>query len=282
MNLFLLKVINKLGLLNYFNFKVKRVFNKKLFNIPMQGRIGLSNVFMTEVWMIKLLDMIIPLNNGVFIDVGVNSGQTLIKLKSIDEAFPYIGFEPNPVCVYYVQSLIEHNRLRDVTLIPIGLSDQTSIGEINYFQEGETDSTASIIPEFRPDQKVLRKEYIPIFNFQFLKNILTDKKIGFLKIDVEGAELEVIRCFEELINKDFPFILIEILPVYSIDNSERLNRQNEIQKILKQADYSIHRVIKLGEQLESLEKVEDIGIHSDLNLCDYLCVPKTKENLLKD
>ena len=41
-----------------------------------------------------------------FIDVGVNVGQTLLKLKSISSEINYLGFEPNPNCVNYLKNLI--------------------------------------------------------------------------------------------------------------------------------------------------------------------------------
>ena len=46
----------------------------------------------TEPWMIELLAMLLKEKEGAFIDVGVNVGQTLIKLKSIDINRKYIGF----------------------------------------------------------------------------------------------------------------------------------------------------------------------------------------------
>ncbi len=40
--------------------------------------------YASELWMIDLLAKFLPERSGVFIDVGVNVGQTLIKLKAID------------------------------------------------------------------------------------------------------------------------------------------------------------------------------------------------------
>jgi len=50
--------------------------------------------------MIDLLKKILLLKDGVFIDIGMNLGQTLIKLKCVDPNIRYFGFEPNPGCVY--------------------------------------------------------------------------------------------------------------------------------------------------------------------------------------
>ena len=49
--------------------------------------------------MIDILKIVLPIENKKFIDVGVNIGQTLLKLKSVSSEIDYIGFEPNPICV---------------------------------------------------------------------------------------------------------------------------------------------------------------------------------------
>ena len=43
-----------------------------------------------------------------------------------------------------------------------------------------------------------------------MDEILIDKKIGFIKIDVEGHEMEVINGSRKIINNHKPILLIEI------------------------------------------------------------------------
>src|SRR5262245_40272959 len=64
----------------------------------------------TEPWMLEILDGLLARTKGAFIDVGVNVGQTLVKVKSISIDRSYIGFEPNPACLYYVGELIKQNQ----------------------------------------------------------------------------------------------------------------------------------------------------------------------------
>lgn len=75
--------------------------------------------------------------------------------------------------------------------------------------------------------------------------------------------------------------MIEILPCYNQENSLRLNRQGEIESILNDLEYDIIRVHKLnGRSIERLEKLEKIGIHGNLEWCDYVLSPREVSELV--
>ena len=133
------------------------------------------------------------------------------------------------------------------------------------------------ILDFRPDQKIERKEYITLFDLKRLGEVIALDAISVLKIDVEGAELEVLSSFKDLIKEQQPIILIEILPAYEADNTFRVERQDNIQRILAEADYLIYRVIKENDILLDLDLIPEIGIHGDINLSEYVMVPNSKQ-----
>ncbi|MBR9832565.1 FkbM family methyltransferase [bacterium] len=278
MNKFFLKALNKFNLLEKVNVNAPIQLNNKTFLIPVFGKVGYSNLFITEPWMIGLLSKLLPMKSGVFVDVGVNIGQTLLKLRSVDADVPYIGFEPNPFCVNYSSNLISLNKMKNVQLLPFGVSDNTAIGVLNFFHKGSTDSSASIIADFRPDQKVVHQEFVPLYHQLDIEKVVDLSQVGFLKIDVEGAELEVLQSFQEVLLQSQPIILMEILPVYNSENVQRLERQNKIQKLLKECNYSIFRVNKVDDQVNSLVKLENIEIHSNIEFCEYVCVHESVVN----
>src|SRR6185436_11975470 len=49
---------------------------------------------MREVWLFDALQRVMLERSGAVIDVGVNVGHTLIKVKTADPQRDYIGFEP--------------------------------------------------------------------------------------------------------------------------------------------------------------------------------------------
>lgn len=271
---FIIKLLNKLKILGGFNIIATSVLNTKRFHIPVIRGLGKENLDISEKWMLRIFERLLTQKQGLFIDIGVNTGQTLIKLKAIDEQRKYIGFEPNPNCVYYVQELIRANKFINVTLYPVGLADKTQLVELNFFTTDATDSAASIIADFRRGSTIYRKEFIPCFKFSDI-NLSISEDIAFIKIDVEGAELEVLQGLYEILKQYRPFILIEILPVYDLSNTNRLIRQQEIERLLSELEYKILRVLKKGEsEVKGFEMITEIGVHGDLNNCDYVLFPK--------
>lgn len=61
--------------------------------------------------MLKILTSLFKLRSGTFLDIGVNLGLTLIKVKSVNADRNYIGFKPNPACVFYIEELKRINKL---------------------------------------------------------------------------------------------------------------------------------------------------------------------------
>ncbi len=286
MILIFLRLLNKIGILKFLIFNVRTEIYSNTFSIPIIKGIGIKNIKSTESWMVSLLHKLIPLvEDKTFIDVGVNIGQTLLKLKSVSQKMNYIGFEPNPSAVFYTNELIKSNHFKNTAIVPIGLSNKTEVLTLKLYNKSDVDASASILAEFRPNEKIIEEKYIPVFHVNDLTNLKSSlEKVGILKIDVEGAELEVLESLEKVIGIAYPLILMEILPVYNTDNTYRIERQEKIERILHQFNYSIYRIIKSNQNNTPIifEKIESIGIHNDLSKCDYIFVPKDKSDVFSN
>ena len=215
---------------------------------------------------------------GLFIDVGANIGQTLLKLKSIGREIHYLGFEPNASCVQYLYALIKQNEFEFATVFPVGISNESKRLDLNFYTRDLTDESASMVPRFRPANTIHQTVKIQVEAPDELPAELFDN-VYVLKVDVEGAELEVLDGFKEIIEKHLPFILVEILPVYNESNRSRLKRQQALVKGLLTLGYNMFRIIKLNSNQIEYARIEDIGIHRDINACDYIFVPKGKKLL---
>ena len=270
---FFVRFFKKTGILKSINITDKIIINKSTFKIPIIKEIGFNNLFMTEIWMVQVLKQILKIKPGAFIDVGVNIGQTLIKLRSVDEEREYIGFEPNPACVFYTEELIKKNNFLNTVVIPVGISDKNDVLTLNLYSENDLlDSSASIIENFRT-QKIFKKLFVPVFSTETIRKLFSN--IGIIKVDVEGAELKVVESFKEIISTERPFVLIEILPSYEKSNTFRIESSDKIVSIISDLKYDIYRVIKNPDNsLNDIIKINEIPVHSDLSLCDYIFVPK--------
>ena len=280
-SLFIAKSLRKLKILQAnwliaFNFTLRKKLGNTAFRIPVLKNIGWSNIFESEPWMRDLLEVLLPVNQGIFVDVGVNIGQTLLKLKSIDQSRDYFGFEVNPSCIAYLKELIKVNRLHNINLMPFGLADKTGVTRLQFYYNNEVDVTASIIQDCRPDDKVVKSEYVISSRMDDLE-VFSQKKIAIIKVDVEGAELEVLSGAKRTISDHRPVLLIEILPASSEENMNRINRQSQIESILKDLGYIFFRIKKdNANHFKGLIGIDTFQVDGKISQCDYLLVPEEK------
>ena len=262
--------------LRHFRYDMHETVNGVRFTLP--SLYGVSNYF-SEPWMMTLLSRLVAAESGIFVDVGANVGQTLLKLRALSPDRQYVGFEPNPVCVQYLNEFVRANSLRSCQIFPVGLATCNAVLELDFYSDDRSDSSASIIKGFRPEGEVRSSALIPVFRYEHLRPYITPGKVSVLKIDVEGAELEVLQSTHRLLDEDRPYVLIEILPAYSVDNRERVDRQTAIEKLAELARYSVFRILKDdSNEFSQAVAIEEIGIHSDLQLCDYVLVPHEKRD----
>src|SRR5690348_7536911 len=103
-----LRTLLKLGILKHLNFMSVVVKDGRTFKIPLYGTTGVEFHFEDkEPWMTAILRALVDLTGGtgLFIDVGANIGQTLLKVKCLENDWEYMGFEPNPNCVQYLHAM---------------------------------------------------------------------------------------------------------------------------------------------------------------------------------
>lgn len=192
----MLKVLKQSSLLEKLNLTLTFSINGEPFRIPIIRGICDQNAFMTEMWMVEVLERLLPLKPGTFIDVGANIGQTLLKLKAVSQSTPYLGFEPNPTCAAYLLDLILTNRFERTLMIPIGLCDSRGLMDlIFYTEDSRVDSGATLVTDskFRPYHPVAFRQPVPVLPFTDVARYLGDSEPGLIKIDVEGGRWRYLR-----------------------------------------------------------------------------------------
>jgi FkbM family methyltransferase len=270
--------LQKTKLLKFFNLQVESEYADKKYIIPIVNDVGIRNIyFNTESWMKNLIGKLLDQKKGIFIDVGANIGQTLMKLRSFSSV-RYVGLEPNPECVVYLEKLIKINKLKDCTICPVGLSNKN--GLVTLFSNFPASPFASVIEGFRDhDSWNLTQTHVVsvMRGDDLLSDLIPDEEIAVIKIDVEGGELEVIEGLEKTLQTYRPFIISEILPAHSLDEQTgvfRKERQDRLIEILRSNNYSIFR-IKGGNKYEHVAQIEVGTKAKDSN---YVLVPNEMEN----
>jgi FkbM family methyltransferase len=259
------------------NFSVSGRLAGRALRVPFIFGAGWEHLRMREVWLFHGIERLFTECTGAFLDVGVNVGHTLIKVKIADPDREYFGFEPNPNCLQYLEYLIKLNGFRRCTIVPVGLSDRS--GVVKLLLNPDVDPSATIVEGYREPHRYARSMLVPVFTGDELLQALGTPDVAVVKIDVEGAEVGVLQGLTGTLRRCEPLVFCEVLPVFDPSSDVgrfRVARQLELREMLVDLDYFIYRV----HADETLAEVGDFGLHSDLSLVNYIFVPRRRLNLL--
>jgi len=269
------RALRKLGLLDRLTFDVPMRLSGRTVRIPMIKGTGFIYVIDFEPFMDDLIRRLVPLFPGVFVDVGVNLGQTLIKAKSAFPDCDYLGFEPNPSCIAYTQRVIRNNGFQRIRLIDAGLTDTDGQGELVLWMGTESDPSATLLPDFRERRDDQREIPVKLMTWATVEKHTAIDRLGFVKIDVEGSELAVLGQLEPRLKRDRPITIVEVLPTYDPPMAGRPERHRAIEAICQRSDLRIHRIHKTPQGVR-LEPIDAFGIWSTQALSDHLLIPSER------
>lgn len=182
-------------------------------------------------WKTEIIKNLVDPHNGTFIDVGANLGQTLLDLYTVHPKASWLGFEPNAECSHYVRHLIATKALENHKLVPIALTDsELKILSLHINSLDSTDSSASLLAHLRPTyaKRHFNLQLVPCFPFDDIRASLNINRIGFVKIDVEGAELEVLMGMRANLAECRPLVLCEVLFTDSLADITVTKERNEV------------------------------------------------------
>lgn len=231
-----------------------------------------------EVWLDDVLAAALRFRRGTVVDVGVNVGQTLLKIASLDPNRRYVGFEPNLSCCYAAEQLIDANGLSTYSIVPIGLSNEAGVHDLML--RGSNTSAGSVVPGFRPAEFYSRAKPVYLADGDAVFTNLNLEDIGVVKLDVEGAELEVLEGMRETLRRDKPLILFEVLPHFLIMTGETLDegtvcfrtaRVRRLEQLLRELGYGTF-LVRESRPLERVEGIEPTS-DADMSRTNYLAIP---------
>ena len=146
-------------------------------------------------------------NPGLVIEVGANMGIHTIPLAAAlaKDGRPLYAFEPQPVIFQQLCANLALNGLTNVRAFPYACGSQNGAltFEIpDYTKPGNFGATRLK----QPGSVSPRQEVVQCVR---LDNLLGDGVVGLIKIDVEGAELEVLMGCEGILARCHPFLYVE-------------------------------------------------------------------------
>ena len=266
------RIANRLGLLKVFRIGYLFKILNSVFKIPViENNEGfLYHRTISEPFILHLYNQLYDSTDFIFLDVGVNFGQTLLKIKAVNSAASYIGFEPSGLCSYYTSHLIKINKFTDAQIIRCALADKP--GVLTLFGHSEGDTVASIVASSMLQQEFASKEYVPVVTLDSLIPIITSTgKEMLLKVDVEGAEWMVFQGGEAFINQFRPVIVFENLPAGN--DEAKQHEQQYISNFLSEKNYALYL---LDETHARLSAITNIDNKVNQNTTNFLAVPSEK------
>ncbi len=152
--------------------------------------------------------------NKAAIDVGVYRGVYSYKLsKHFKKVF---SFEPNPLIYENLNSTLT-KITNNIEIFNYALSNTEGITKLKIPNRGNSLFDKNYEELFKLGAATIHEEndIIDYESFDVKKTLLdkiipSSEKIGFIKIDVEGHESEVIKGSIDTIKRDKPILLIEI------------------------------------------------------------------------
>lgn len=142
-------------------------------------------VLTNEIWVGEDYFFESSREDPLVIDAGVHAGMAILYVKSLYPKARVIGFEPNPEMFDLAQKNISALRLENVELLPYALSNRE--GPVTFYGAQKDSMASSLQARPRPNESYETE----IVEARRLSHWLTEP-VDFLKMDIEGAESEVI------------------------------------------------------------------------------------------
>jgi FkbM family methyltransferase len=170
-----------------------------------------------EPHLMRVFENAIRSRTGAFIDVGTNVGQTFTKILAIDPSRRYVGFDPQLECCFYLEQFIRDNALQNATVLPIALSDENRI--LTLYSSDAADEMATVTGAIDATGTPRRRTAFVAARIgdEVMAELGIDD-VAAIKIDVEGAELQVLEGLADTLMQHKPVVIFEVLPnFYGVD-----------------------------------------------------------------
>lgn len=167
------------------------------------------------------------------IDAGAYPGDFAIyAAKKVGSEGRVIAFEPVPGNLKVLKKNIKLNKLKNIKIIEKGLWNKKTKKTLKVDRSHRGGNTILGTRDNPKGEKEITAELASLD--EIAEEDLNINKIDFIKMDIEGAELEALRGMEKSLKKYKPHLVIAS---YHIRNSEKTYKR--VEKILEEYGYEV-------------------------------------------
>lgn len=142
-------------------------------------------------------------------DIGANVGVFSFAAAVASKSGRVLAFEPDSFLVDVMRSSINLNHLQNVCIIPVAISEKNGFAEFQVAKRGRASNCLTEAGGRSQMGGVRYTQIVPTLSGDSIsQNFRSVPK--FVKIDVEGAELFVLRGLAGVLKKHKPKIYIEV------------------------------------------------------------------------
>jgi len=205
--------------------KMKILLSKKWGDLQI-----LKEVFCEDYYFNKFIDL---KKISTMADLGGHKGYVSLLYAGLIPNIKIVSLEPEEENYLIFEENIKNNRLEDkITLLKNAIWSQDCI---KTFYKIKTYSAGHTFYETHLEQYEKIKHEVKCLSLATVMKECGFKKIDLLKIDVEGAEYEVLFNLEKTILRNIRYILIEC---HRIDN----NSDQDIKEFLEKNNFETHYI----------------------------------------
>lgn len=144
------------------------------------------------------------------VDVGANIGQFAFMAHSVLPHVPVYSFEPDPVCYEKLQHTFAEHGIKG-GCFPVALSDTQGSIDLNIYESSANNSML-----LREHERALEVKRVECSTLDTLDKELGGMQAPYLKIDVQGAELSVLRGAAKFLGRcEFVQLEVSLVNAYS-------------------------------------------------------------------
>jgi len=174
------------------------------------------SILRTGAWQPEIWDSISPnLSEGsVFLDVGAHIGYFSMKAaRKVGQTGRVLSFEPNPETLKLLRDNVAANNLTNVIVEPIACTDREQM--LTLYAAPSANTGASSLARQNADissQEPPRPYPVRGRPIDDVVRELNLTRVDAIKIDVEGAEVFVLRGALDTLKRFHPKIVVEVVP----------------------------------------------------------------------
>ena len=210
--------------------------------LPLDHRIRATRMMAYGIYERGDLDQLAKMvpEGATVIDLGANVGYCTARFaEMVGRSGRVFSFEPSPACLENLRKLEASNPSGAITIIPKGAAESTRT--TTYFETERTISHGFGRLDDRPSDRhtITREESVEVTSIDDFCETQNIEQIDFVKIDVEGAEVPVLRGMQKTFAAGMrPLLLLEMT-----GGSKNEHENQTIAQILEPLGYQSFRLI---------------------------------------